>query len=83
MIALRGSEGATQLSDLRDHCAKQLARFKIPKSFVVVEEVRRLGNGKADYRWAKDQAMKHASDTLKDESSDENRQQLRPTLFEA
>jgi fatty-acyl-CoA synthase len=32
-----------------------LARFKAPKHFVFVEQVRRLGNGKADYRWAKGQ----------------------------
>lgn len=41
---------------LRQHCATRLARFKIPKDVVFVEQVRRLGNGKADYRWAKDVA---------------------------
>lgn len=30
-----------------------LARFKKPKDVIFVDEVRRLGNGKADYRWAK------------------------------
>jgi 3-oxocholest-4-en-26-oate---CoA ligase len=34
-------------------CTSQLARFKAPKQFIFVEQVRRLGNGKADYRWAK------------------------------
>lgn len=34
-------------------CTSQLARFKAPKQFIVVDKVRRLGNGKADYRWAK------------------------------
>jgi len=34
-------------------CTSQLARFKTPKQFIFVEQVRRLGNGKADYRWAK------------------------------
>jgi acyl-CoA synthetase (AMP-forming)/AMP-acid ligase II len=38
---------------LRSHCTAQLARFKAPKEFIVVERVQRLGNGKADYRWAK------------------------------
>jgi len=33
-----------------------LARFKAPKDVVFVEQVRRLGNGKADYRWAKNVA---------------------------
>lgn len=39
---------------LREHCATGLARFKLPKDVVFVDAVRRLGNGKADYRWAKD-----------------------------
>jgi 3-oxocholest-4-en-26-oate---CoA ligase len=34
-------------------CVEQLARFKAPKEFLTVERVRRLGNGKADYRWAR------------------------------
>jgi fatty-acyl-CoA synthase len=37
---------------LHAHCAAELARFKVPKVFIVVDRVRRLGNGKADYRWA-------------------------------
>ncbi|ORV41189.1 acyl-CoA synthetase [Mycolicibacter engbaekii] len=45
-------------SDARDeqlaaHCRTVLAGFKVPKEFVRVQQVRRLGNGKADYRWAK------------------------------
>jgi acyl-CoA synthetase (AMP-forming)/AMP-acid ligase II len=38
---------------LHAHCTAQLARFKAPKEFIFVERVQRLGNGKADYRWAK------------------------------
>lgn len=41
---------------LREHCATDLARFKIPKDVLFVEQIRRLGNGKADYRWAKERA---------------------------
>ena len=39
-------------------CTGELARFKAPKEFIVVEKVRRLGNGKADYRWAKTEATR-------------------------
>lgn len=42
--------------DLRVACTAALARFKTPKEFIIVDEVRRLGNGKADYRWAKARA---------------------------
>ncbi len=38
---------------LHTHCTAQLARFKVPKEFIFVDRVQRLGNGKADYRWAK------------------------------
>jgi 3-oxocholest-4-en-26-oate---CoA ligase len=51
VVAFR--DGAQVDADtLRDHCATLLARFKIPKDVLFVDEVRRLGNGKADYRWA-------------------------------
>ncbi|WNG89337.1 acyl-CoA synthetase [Mycobacterium sp. ITM-2016-00317] len=36
-------------------CTAELARFKAPKEILFVDRVRRLGNGKADYRWAKSQ----------------------------
>jgi 3-oxocholest-4-en-26-oate---CoA ligase len=45
---------------LRDRCASHLAGFKVPKEFIIVEHVHRLGNGKADYRWAKRQATEKA-----------------------
>jgi fatty-acyl-CoA synthase len=41
---------------LHEHCTAQLARYKAPKEYIVVEHVKRLGNGKADYRWAKETA---------------------------
>jgi 3-oxocholest-4-en-26-oate---CoA ligase len=45
---------------LHAHCTSQLARFKAPKEFIFVGQVHRLGNGKADYRWAKTQATEKA-----------------------
>jgi fatty-acyl-CoA synthase len=43
--------------ELREHCTTLLARFKIPKDVLFVDQIRRLGNGKADYRWAKELAV--------------------------
>ncbi len=54
VVALRDD---TDAEALRAHCTSALARFKAPKEFVFVEHVRRLGNGKADYRWAKSAAL--------------------------
>ncbi|QCB49655.1 acyl-CoA synthetase [Rhodococcus sp. PAMC28707] len=40
------------LDDVQEHCRKTLAGYKIPRSIVLVEEVKRTPAGKADYRWA-------------------------------
>lgn len=37
---------------LRQACKVELAGFKVPKQFLFIDEIRRLGNGKPDYRWA-------------------------------
>jgi acyl-CoA synthetase (AMP-forming)/AMP-acid ligase II len=38
---------------LMDFCAQHLARYKLPRTIKVVEQVQRAPNGKADYKWAK------------------------------
>jgi 3-oxocholest-4-en-26-oate---CoA ligase len=62
LVALRdGVDDIAVTSDsFHGHCTSQLARFKAPKEFIIVEEVRRLGNGKPDYRWAKSQTAERA-----------------------
>ncbi len=52
---------ATPSDALAALCVAEMARFKAPKEFVYVERVRRLGNGKADYRWAKETAARLAA----------------------
>jgi fatty-acyl-CoA synthase len=39
-----------------------LARYKRPRHIVMVDEIPRGPNGKADYRWAKDTAMTHITE---------------------
>jgi fatty-acyl-CoA synthase len=41
---------------LLDEATKHIARYKLPKAFVFVDQVTRSPSGKADYRWAKDVA---------------------------
>jgi len=48
--------GSAAPDELRALCTEQLAGFKTPKEFLFVDDIRRLGNGKADYRWAKAEA---------------------------
>lgn len=40
-------------ASLRSHAAHHIARYKLPKAFVFVDEIVRSPSGKADYRWAK------------------------------
>ncbi|MGB6206084.1 acyl-CoA synthetase [Mycobacterium sp.] len=59
LVELRGAADASP-ELLQAHCTAQLARFKVPKELIFVDHVHRLGNGKADYRWAKSQATEKA-----------------------
>jgi acyl-CoA synthetase (AMP-forming)/AMP-acid ligase II len=44
--------------DVVAEAARHIARYKLPKAVVFVTEVRRSPSGKADYRWAREQAEK-------------------------
>ena len=43
--------------ELIDHAAKTLARYKLPKAVVFRAVIERSPSGKADYRWAREQAV--------------------------
>jgi acyl-CoA synthetase (AMP-forming)/AMP-acid ligase II len=45
------------LDELREHCRKQIAGYKVPRELLLVEEVPRLPNGKPDYRTAQSTAQ--------------------------
>ena len=49
------------IDDLLVECERHIARYKLPKAIVFVDEVVRSPAGKADYRWAREQAMKAAT----------------------
>jgi acyl-CoA synthetase (AMP-forming)/AMP-acid ligase II len=52
----KGEEG-----ELIDHAAKTLARYKLPKAIVFRGVIERSPAGKADYRWARDQAVNEST----------------------
>jgi acyl-CoA synthetase (AMP-forming)/AMP-acid ligase II len=58
VVAIVQLDGATTPTavELRDWCCGHLARYKAPRAFRFVDEVRRHASGKADYRWAGEQA---------------------------
>jgi fatty-acyl-CoA synthase len=41
------------LEQLQAHCRVHLAGYKVPRALCFVDRVERLGNGKADYTWAR------------------------------
>jgi acyl-CoA synthetase (AMP-forming)/AMP-acid ligase II len=45
--------------ELREWLRPSLAHYKIPRSFIVLDAVRRAPNGKADYGWAREEASAH------------------------
>jgi acyl-CoA synthetase (AMP-forming)/AMP-acid ligase II len=55
VVQLRPGSSATA-ADLLAECGKHLARYKLPKQFVFRESIQRSPSGKADYRWAREQA---------------------------
>jgi 3-oxocholest-4-en-26-oate---CoA ligase len=44
-------------AELVDHAAKTLARYKLPKAVIFRATIERSPAGKADYRWAREQAI--------------------------
>ena len=59
VVQLRAGASATE-ADLTAEAATHVARYKLPKAFVFVEHIVRSPAGKADYRWAKEQAVASA-----------------------
>jgi acyl-CoA synthetase (AMP-forming)/AMP-acid ligase II len=56
IVRLRDGAKADQ-DELLEEAAKHIARYKLPKAFVFRPEIQRSPSGKADYRWAKEQAL--------------------------
>jgi 3-oxocholest-4-en-26-oate---CoA ligase len=56
LVALQPDSGAIGEAELTSLCKSQLAHFKAPKAILFVEQIQRLGNGKPNYRWAKQAA---------------------------
>ncbi|HLX89265.1 MAG TPA: AMP-binding protein, partial [Acidimicrobiales bacterium] len=57
LVQLTDGASATP-DDLLSEAGKHLARYKLPKAFGFFDTIVRSPSGKADYRWAKEQALK-------------------------
>jgi acyl-CoA synthetase (AMP-forming)/AMP-acid ligase II len=56
VVALANGASA-DAAKLIDHAAKSIARYKLPKAIVFRPMIERSPAGKADYRWAREQAV--------------------------
>ncbi len=56
VVSLREGRSPSQ-GDLLEECARHIARYKLPKAFVFRDTIVRSPSGKADYRWAREQAL--------------------------
>jgi len=56
VVQLRAAAPAPAGAELDAHCRERLSGYKVPRGYVVVEEVRRSPSGKPDYRWARETA---------------------------
>lgn len=45
-------------AELKTHANRSIAAYKLPRAFVFVDSILRAPSGKADYRWAKECAMR-------------------------
>jgi acyl-CoA synthetase (AMP-forming)/AMP-acid ligase II len=64
VVAVAASRPGTEptLAELREHLRPRVAAYKMPKQLVLVPVVERSPSGKADYRWAQEQASRAAYD---------------------
>lgn len=56
VIAVYPDSPELTLDEVQEHCRKTLAGYKVPRSMVLVDQVKRTPAGKADYRWATETA---------------------------
>jgi fatty-acyl-CoA synthase len=56
LVSFRAGRRATE-AELLEECGRHLARYKLPKAFLFLDQIVRSPSGKADYRWAKEQAL--------------------------
>ncbi|MFC9790136.1 AMP-binding protein [Rhodococcus sp. NPDC127528] len=56
VIATYPGSPELSLDEVQEHCRKTLAGYKVPRTIILVDEVKRTPAGKADYRWATDLA---------------------------
>ena len=63
MVQLAEGTSATTEESIVEDASAHIARYKLPKAVVFVDQIQRSPSGKADYRWAAETAVKAAEGT--------------------
>jgi acyl-CoA synthetase (AMP-forming)/AMP-acid ligase II len=58
LVQLRKGAAEPTPESIHEACKTHIARYKLPRRIYYVESIKRAPSGKADYRWAKLEAMK-------------------------
>ncbi|NED59788.1 acyl-CoA synthetase, partial [Streptomyces sp. SID10244] len=61
-IVVLADDADATAGDLISHAAQSIARYKLPKSVLFRPAIQRSPVGKADYRWAREQAAGAGTD---------------------
>lgn len=64
VVKIADGHAEPTLEDIQEHARTELARYKVPRTVVFVDEVKRTPAGKADYKWAKKTAEDSASSSV-------------------
>jgi acyl-CoA synthetase (AMP-forming)/AMP-acid ligase II len=68
LVRLRDAQTVGEAELLRE-CERHIARYKLPKAFLFLREIVRSPSGKADYRWAREQALRPQGATSDSDSA--------------
>ncbi|WP_052666596.1 acyl-CoA synthetase [Nitriliruptor alkaliphilus] len=60
IITIAGDRTAPTQAEIEEHLSTRVARYKVPRTLQVVDEIVRSPVGKADYRWAREVAKASA-----------------------
>lgn len=63
-IVTLAAGASVDAAELVEHAAQSIARYKLPKAVVFRPAIQRSPAGKADYRWAREQAISARESTL-------------------
>ena len=66
LIQLRPHAATPSLESIHTACASRIARYKLPRQLLFVDQIKRSPSGKPDYLWAKETAVQQLANATDD-----------------